>query len=771
MHPKSLRPVTGRIALILLILILCLKQGSAQFCNVALEFTTQEAIDQFPINYPDCDSVYSVLVRGAAIQNLNGLLGLRYVDYSLIIEKTSITSLQGLDSLRNPSDNFQLAQNNSLISLHGLEKVTGFNNATFRENLNLPNLSGLENLVSAYSLKIWFNDALIDLSPLPSFKYVWYLSIVDNRGLVSLNGLNNLQQVVEELVINTHPLLTSIDGLENISNLKNVEIKTNPKLSDIDAFRYLDHIKGNLVINDNNTLSDIDGLNAVSRVDGNITITQNDLLDQCDILFFCNRLHDPSKVNIANNATGCKSLDEVLITCSDQYSLAKGYVYVDYNCNNIQDANDSPVANSMILNFGYPVTNTGSDGTFMAFLSNNDTLIIHPTNQTAVSYTPPSYEIITDGNLHLFDSLVFALCADSLYHDLSVQLIPQTLTRRGSTAKYTICLKNAGLYQEDPAVELSFDNHPFIEIVNPSGGVVNGNTISWQFNDFLVQAKYCFEVEILIHAGAALDSFIVPSLSIAGADTIMETSLANNVVTFSQRITGSYDPNDKVVSLDQIAPSPEETLLAYTIRFQNTGNSYAEFVEVLDTLEAGLNVKSFEMVEASHPYLLSFPDTNVVKWRFDNIFLPDSTTNEEASHGFIHFLIHARGSLPPNSTIENDASIYFDFNEPVVTLPAITLVKLSTGIQNNILTKDKLRLYPNPNQGLLYVDLELQDASSASMDIISMDGNLLLSTPTGFLPAGQHTFQISVNTLPNGIYLLKCRTEKGVVSKKFVRVH
>jgi len=57
----------------------------------------------------------------------------------------------------------------------------------------------------------------------------------------------------------------------------------------------------------------------------------------------------------------------------------------------------------------------------------------------------------------------------------------------------------------------------------------------------------------------------------------------------------------------------------------------------------------------------------VIKFRFDNINLPDSTTDEENSHGYVIFEIDPLPNVPVGSEIKNSTSIYFDFNEPVKT--------------------------------------------------------------------------------------------------------
>jgi hypothetical protein len=47
--------------------------------------------------------------------------------------------------------------------------------------------------------------------------------------------------------------------------------------------------------------------------------------------------------------------------------------------------------------------------------------------------------------------------------------------------------------------------------------------------------------------------------------------------------------------------------------------------------------------------------------------LPDSNVNEVASHGYVKFRIQQAAGVPLGTVITNQAAIYFDFNEPVIT--------------------------------------------------------------------------------------------------------
>jgi uncharacterized repeat protein (TIGR01451 family) len=144
---------------------------------------------------------------------------------------------------------------------------------------------------------------------------------------------------------------------------------------------------------------------------------------------------------------------------------------------------------------------------------------------------------------------------------------------------------------------------------------------------------------------------------------------------------GSYDPNDKQVypqgRCDAHYTLLNETL-TYTVRFQNTGTALAQNVFVLDTLDTHLDIHSVSVVGTSHePVLTEVMPGNVLKFRFDNIALPDSNTNEYASQGYVVFGVKPVLSTPENTLLSNSASIYFDYNEPVKTNSVFTTLVTS----------------------------------------------------------------------------------------------
>lgn len=112
--------------------------------------------------------------------------------------------------------------------------------------------------------------------------------------------------------------------------------------------------------------------------------------------------------------------------------------------------------------------------------------------------------------------------------------------------------------------------------------------------------------------------------------------VGNVIIAATETGVGAYGPNDKQVwPGDFIAPDAVAAgvPLRYTIRFQNTGTYPAERVRLVDTLDANLDLSTLSVLGASHPYSWQVKGGRVLEIVFDQIQLPDSSTNQAASHG------------------------------------------------------------------------------------------------------------------------------------------
>ena len=242
---------------------------------------------------------------------------------------------------------------------------------------------------------------------------------------------------------------------------------------------------------------------------------------------------------------------------------------------------------------------------------------------------------------------------------------------------------------------------PNITNASPATYTVSGDTLIWAFNNVNYSIDISFYIDFTTPLSTPLGSTFMSC--IFAQPTVTDLNYANNTYCYQRTVTGSYDPNDKTVSPVGVGTNGDiaasVTDLTYLIRFQNTGNGPAVNIMVKDTLSANVDINTFEMLGSSHNYNIDVLPGNILRWKFNNIMLADSNSNEPASHGYIQFRIKRTSNNTPGTQIKNTAYIYFDFNDPIVTNTAINTIETVTGIKSHNVADNDWNIYPNPNDG------------------------------------------------------------------------
>lgn len=230
-------------------------------------------------------------------------------------------------------------------------------------------------------------------------------------------------------------------------------------------------------------------------------------------------------------------------------------------------------------------------------------------------------------------------------------------------------------------------------------------------------------------------------------------------------VSASFDPNDK--DARPLGFGPEHIVLPgskldYTIRFENTGNDTAFLVVVRDTLSSDLDPSTFVMRHSSHPCRIDLLNGNILQFTFEQILLPDSTTNKEGAQGNLSFSIHPRSDLALGTVIGNSAAIYFDYNKPVITNTVYRKIDqyfTVTAIHDAQHTVP-VQVFPNPALQAAQLTLpETYVGQSLQFELQDGMGRLLQSTEfTG------NTYHFERGSLPAGMYYWGIRGTNGMVA-------
>lgn len=184
------------------------------------------------------------------------------------------------------------------------------------------------------------------------------------------------------------------------------------------------------------------------------------------------------------------------------------------------------------------------------------------------------------------------------------------------------------------------------------------------------------------------------------------------VMCFAQTL---YAQNDIRVFVEEtLTPVSisEGATVTYFIRFQNTGDDTVYQVILRDTVDPRLDINSFNMVDCSHTYQLVRDGSNIIRWYFDDIFLPDSASAGPNSVGYVVFTVQPKPFLAPGQTILNRACATFDQTVSICTNDAIIRIEYEAADVNEPDKEPLIRIIPNPNYGYF----EVRSASSTPGD-------------------------------------------------------
>jgi gliding motility-associated-like protein len=347
--------------------------------------SSQEEVDQFVTSYRgNCEGISGNLIILSKLTSVN-------TNVSIVSE---ITNLSGLDFLKNINGNFEITVNspeiigfNNLTSIRGnleitsssvLEKIIGFNNLIFVEDIDISNnielkiIQGFGKLESTEGrLYIGNNDNLLEISAFENIQFIKdELNISDNELLTKIPSFLQLKEISNDLNLTSNPALSSINGFDElilIGNDLNID-----SIADIQGFtklkfinRFFD-IRGNTVqkipsfnnlekigagfrientsiksingfnsllktgvdffledwfiLSNNSILDDVRGFGRFVFVDGFLEVKNNPQLNDCSWL--CNLLNNgkiTGNLIIQNNLGDCLNASKIIEICNPDF--------------------------------------------------------------------------------------------------------------------------------------------------------------------------------------------------------------------------------------------------------------------------------------------------------------------------------------------------------------------------------------------------------------------------------------------------------------------
>ncbi len=464
------------------------------------------------------------------------------------------------------------------------------------------------------------------------------------------------------------------------------------------------------------------------------------------------------------DAAGCSTSANALVP-TNCYSIISGNVFNDQNNNCIPDVGENALSQATFITaqsnsgqtyYGYASANGdynimvseagtftlgassggGTCGVLMLCNNANHIITIATLGDTSMNNNfgfngAPGFDLTihpgwSTGNPG-FEKQYWIFCGNN------------TITQPGTHPKVTFNYDENLIYQSsNPPAQHNLATHTLTWLLDS----VPGNSSFWG------QQLYCmFMVPQTLSLGQLLNSNFRMDPTVGDCDS------SNNKLFVSETVVGSHDPNEKKVEpANDIIE--EDSVLTYTIGFQNTGTDSTHFIIIKDTLSPYLDPATVRNIASSHPYSdFSVSGTGILTWTFNPLRLVDSFTNEPGSHGFVKFTIKKKANLPLFTQISNTAHIYFDYNPAVVTNTVTNRLTEPTGILHVRATDNiNVKVIPNPfSQSTNIVvegingrfDFELYDITGKLQNRISSIETNQFHVTRDNLSAGVYLFKIS----------------------------
>ena len=234
---------------------------------------------------------------------------------------------------------------------------------------------------------------------------------------------------------------------------------------------------------------------------------------------------------------------------------------------------------------------------------------------------------------------------------------------------------------------------------------------------------------------------------------------------------GDCDTGNNSIYTEQIAGLPDkpiskevvphgdlgsaDSVLTYTIFFQNRGPDIATVIKVTDTLSFYLDPSSVQNIASSPLYNQFYIAAGaVLTWVFNPIDLPSSQVDSLNSAGFISFTAKLRPGTPRGYYIKNHAAIAINNNVPVVTNTTSSYLSFPVSITEVEENAVGVKVFPNPFDNVTNIvvegfngkyDFELTDMTGRVVEKVgSILGNRFQVNRDG-LAAGVYSFRLTGN--------------------------
>lgn len=607
--------------------------------------------------------------------------------------------------------------------LQNLKSITASNNLIVSIEVNdLPTLT---------TINLGDNKLLnLDLRGAPNlenvFCYTNEISTVNLEGLKQLLFINCFGNMLTELDLSGSPKMDYIDCHDNqlsYLNVKNGSSEINVNFNENPNIKYVctDDFQSDMILD----------------------IIANNNYTECVLNSYCSFVPGGEYFTLSGKNTYDVSNDG----CQND---TIHFPYLKYK---IEDGNDFGYFFSYANGY-YQFPVSAGDYTYEASIENPEYFYIDPALRN-VSFPGSTDPVVQD----------FCIQPNGDKQDLSISLIPTSDAIPGYLTKFKIIYENKGNMIMDGSVTFWYDGTKMdFQEENSSPDQLEINFVKWEFSELLPFEKRNIEFGVLLNKptdNPPLNDGEIISFAAVIEDLSSDETPEDNEVIVNLSVTNSFDPNDKAclegakISKDKIGQ-----FLRYKIRFENTGSAAAKNIVIKDIIDINqFEIESLLPLDGSHEFQTRIFDDNIVEFIFEDINLP---FDDQSNDGYLVFKIKTKEDLQIGEIIRNKAEIYFDFNFPIITNTAETLITILSSNTTEDHNKPSISISPNPAKA--FIELS-SNTPMNEISIFNTQGILVMKKQI----KNQLTRKVDLQGLDAGFYIAKIKNAHKEALVRFIK--
>jgi uncharacterized delta-60 repeat protein len=383
-------------------------------------------------------------------------------------------------------------------------------------------------------------------------------------------------------------------------------------------------------------------------------------------------------------------------------------------------------------------------------------------NPSWFSISPASLTVDMPSTLN-YATQNFCVTPVGTHNDLEVSVVPLHPAVPGLWGDYKIVVRNKGNQAATGSVSFAYDEALSDYYESTPTATATPGQATWNFGAMPPLSELEFKVRLGLNSPSDTPPLHVNNILYFTATAVVASDEVptNNVAECHQILVYSFDPNDKTcVEGATISPAQAGDYVHYVIRFENTGNWAAQKVTVTDVIDtAKYDIASLTPLDGSHSFITRVTAGNQVEFIFDHINLGFTDADND---GYVAFKIRTKSTLQEGDSFQNSANIVFDYNTPITTNTATTIVQ--TPLHTVAFESAAISIAPVP----AHAALQIQNPGQVKIESIAVYN--LLGQMIFDRTYSENNRDIDISALANGTYFLHLQTGEGELVKKFIKM-